>query len=37
MEIIKEMLKNDINIEQIEKITKFPKEEIEKIRKDIKI
>ena len=36
MEMIKEMLKNDITIEQIEKITKVSKDEIEKIRKDIK-
>ena len=35
-EMIKEMLKNDINIEQIEKIAKLTKEEIEKIREDIK-
>ena len=35
IELIKEMLKNDITIEQIEKITKLSKEKIEKIREDI--
>lgn len=35
VEIIKEMLKNDINIEQIKKITKLTTEEIKKIKEDI--
>ena len=33
----KEMIKDDMRVEQIQKITKLTKEEIEKIKLDIKL